>query len=105
MFSEKKFLATKETSKAKRMAELLRVIILQLGDDVPRAKREFETYAEWMKLPESERLTGKNQAQMIDLYKTFRTRAGLGFERDVYLEQEPGDREMARKQLIGKVTA
>ena len=26
MFSEKKFLATKETSKAKRMAELLRVI-------------------------------------------------------------------------------
>lgn len=93
MFSEKKFLATKDTSKAKRMAELLRVIILQLGDDVPRAKREFETYAEWMKLPESERLTGKNQAQMIDLYKTFRTRAGLGFERDVYLEQEPGDRE------------
>jgi hypothetical protein len=45
MFSEKKLLATKETSKAKRMAELLRVIILQLGDDVPRAKREFETYA------------------------------------------------------------
>ena len=97
MFSEKKFLATKETSKAKRMAELLRVIILQLGDDVPRAKREFETYAEWMKLPESERLTGKNQAQMIDLYKTFRTRAGLGFERDVYLEQEPGDREVANE--------
>jgi rRNA methylases len=97
MFSEKKFLATKDTSKAKRMAELLRVIILQLGDDVPRAKREFETYAEWMKLPESERLTGKNQAQMIDLYKTFRTRAGLGFERDVYLEQEPGDRENSER--------
>ena len=71
MFSEKKFLATKETSKAKRMAELLRVIILQLGDDVPRAKREFETYAEWMKLPEN--------------------------ERDVYLEQEPGDREVANE--------
>lgn len=95
MFSEKKFLATKETSKYKRLAELLRVIILQLGDDVPRAKKEFETYAEWMKLPESERLTGKNQAQMIDLYKTCRTRAGLGFERDVYLEQEPGDRDSA----------
>ena len=93
MYTEPKFLAMKDTSKAKRMAELLRVIILQLGDDVPRARREYETYAEWIKLPESERLTGKNQAQMIDIYKTFRTRAGLGFERDVYLEQEPGDRE------------
>ena len=71
MYTEPKFLAMKETSKAKRMAELLRVIILQLGDDVPRARREFETYAEWMKLPETERLVGKNQAQMIDLYKTF----------------------------------
>lgn len=80
MYTEPKFLAMKETSKAKRMAELLRVIILQLGDDVPRARREFETYAEWMGLPESERTTGMNQAQMIDLYKTFRTRAGLGFE-------------------------
>ncbi|MDO4947083.1 MAG: TrmH family RNA methyltransferase, partial [Fibrobacter sp.] len=76
MFSEKKFLATKETSKFKRLAELLRVIILQLGDDIPRAKKEFETYAQWMKLPAEETLVGKNQAQMIDLYKTFRTRAG-----------------------------
>ena len=97
MYTEPKFLAMKEPSKFKRLAELLRVIILQLGDDVPRARREFETYTEWLHLPESERLTGKNQAQMIDLYKTFRTRAGLGFERDVYLEQEPGDREVARK--------
>lgn len=100
MFSEKKFLATKETSKYKRLAELLRVIILQLGDDVPRARREFETYAGWMKLPAEETLVGKNQAQMIDLYKTFRTRAGLGFERDVYLEQEPGDREVANEKPI-----
>lgn len=100
MFSEKKFLATKYTSQMKRMAELLRVIILQLGDDVPRARREFETYAEWLKLPKEELLTGKNQAQMIDLYKTFRTRAGLGFERDVYLEQEPGDREVANEKPI-----
>ena len=95
MYTEPKFLAMKETSKFKRLAELLRVIILQLGDDVARAKREFETYAEWLRLPDSERLTGKNQAQMIDLYKTFRTRAGLGFERDVYLEQEPLDRKTA----------
>ena len=100
MYTEPKFLAMKDKSKAKRMAELLRVIILQLGDDVPRAKREFETYAGWMNLPESERLTGKNQAQMIDLYKTFRTRAGLGFERDVYLEQEPGDREVPNEQRL-----
>ena len=100
MYTEPKFLAMKETSKAKRMAELLRVIILQLGDDVPRARREYETYAGWMKLPEAECLTGKNQAQMIDLYKTFRTRAGLGFERDVYLEQEPGDREIANEKPI-----
>ena len=35
MFSEKKFLATKETSKAKRMAELLRVIILQPATTCP----------------------------------------------------------------------
>ena len=67
---------------------------------VPRAKRDFDTYAGWMKLPESEHLTGKNQAQMIDLYKTFRMRAGLGFERDVYLEQEPGDREVANEKPI-----
>ena len=100
MYTEPKFLAMKEPSKFKRLAELLRVIILQLGDDVPRAKREFETYAEWLHLPDSERLTGKNQAQMIDLYKTFRTRAGLGFERDVYLEQEPGDREVANEKPI-----
>lgn len=100
MFSEKKFLATKETSKYKRLAELLRVIILQLGDDVPRTRREFETYAGWMKLPAEETLVGKNQAQMIDLYKTFRTRAGLGFERDVYLEQEPGDRQEAAEKPI-----
>ena len=100
MYTEPKFLAMKEPSKFKRLAELLRVIILQLGDDVPRARREFETYTEWLHLPESERLTGKNQAQMIDLYKTFRTRAGLGFERDVYLEQEPGDREVANEKPI-----
>lgn len=100
MFSEKKFLATNDISKNKRMAELLRVIILQLGDDVARAKREFETYANWLHLPESEQLTGKNQAQMIDLYKTFRTRANLGFERDVYLEQEFGDREVAKEDSI-----
>ena len=100
MYTEPKFLAMKETSKFKRLAELLRVIILQLGDDVPRARREFETYAEWLHLPESERLVGKNQAQMIDLYKTFRTRAGLGFERDIYLEQEPGDREVANEKPI-----
>ncbi|MCF0223858.1 MAG: TrmH family RNA methyltransferase [Fibrobacter sp.] len=90
----------KPTSKAKRMAELLRVIILQLGDDVARAKKEYETYADWLSLPVEERLAGKNQAQMIDLYKTFRTRAGLGFERDVYLEQEPGDRLVANEEPI-----
>ena len=72
-------MAMKDKSKAKRMAELLRVIILQLGDDVPRARREFETYAGWMKLPEGE---------------------GLGFERDVYLEQEPGDRETPNEKPI-----
>lgn len=100
MYTQPKLLAMKETSKFKRLAELLRVIILQLGDDVPRARREFTTYAEWLGLPDEERLTGKNQAQMIDLYKTFRTRAGLGFERDVYLEQEPGDRAEATEKPI-----
>ena len=42
MYTEPKFLAMKDKSKAKRMTELLRVINLQYGDDVPRAKREYE---------------------------------------------------------------
>lgn len=100
MYPEHKFLAMSPTSQAKRFSELLRVIILQLGSDIPKARREYETYADFVKLPKEERLEGKNQAQLIDLYKTFRTRAGLGFERDVYLEQEPGDREVANEKPI-----
>lgn len=100
MYPEHKFLAMSPVNQAKRFSELLRVIILQLGSDVPKAKREYETYADFVKLPKEERLDGKNQAQLIDLYKTFRTRAGLGFERDVYLEQEPGDREVANEKPI-----
>ncbi len=100
MYPEHKFLAMSPVNQAKRFSELLRVIILQLGSDVPKAKREYETYADFVKLPKEEHLEGKNQAQLIDLYKTFRTRAGLGFERDVYLEQEPGDREVANEKPI-----
>ena len=96
MYPEHKFLAMAKEKQAKKFAEILRVIILQLGNDIKRARFEFETYAKYVNLPEKERITGKNQAEMIDLYKTFRTRAGLSFERDVYLEQEWGDRDSAK---------
>ena len=43
MYPEHKFKAMSKEAKAKRMAELLRVIILQLGSDIPKAKREYET--------------------------------------------------------------
>lgn len=92
MYPEHKFKAMSETAKSKRMAELLRVIILQLGSDIPKAKREYETYVNYMENMEDRRLEGKNQAELIDMYKSFRSEAGLSFERDVYLEQEPGDR-------------
>ena len=100
MYPEHKFLAMSRENQAKRLSELLRTIILQLGTDVPKARREFETYAAYLKLPPAETLTGKNQAELIDLYKTFRSRAGLAFERDVYLEQEPGDRDFDREERL-----
>ncbi len=83
-------------AQAKRFSELLRVIILGLGNDVPKTKAEYTQYADWLSLPPERRLIGKNEAQLIDLYKTWRTEAGLGFERDVYLQQEPGDRQTAQ---------
>lgn len=95
MYPKHKFLAMSETAKAKRFSEILRVIILQLGNDVEKAKQEFELYATWADLPLEKTIFGKNQSQLIDLYKTFRSAAGLGFERDVYLQQEPNDREEA----------
>lgn len=95
MYPKHKFFAMSEIAKAKRFSEILRVIILQLGNDFQKAKQEYELYADWAELPMEKRIIGKNQAQLIDLYKTFRSEAGLGFERDVYLEQEPGDRETA----------
>lgn len=100
MYPEHKFKAMSKEAKAKRMAELLRVIILQLGSDIPKAKREYETYASYMQLEPKKHLDGKNQAELIDLYKTFRSEAGLAFERDVYLEQEPGDRLHAKEPPI-----
>lgn len=84
---------------AKKLAELLRLVILQIGD-ANQARREYESYAEFLELPKEERLVGLNQAQMIDLYKTLRSRAGLSFERDVYLEQEPGDKDFPTKEAI-----
>lgn len=95
MYPKHKFLAMSETAKAKRFSEILRVIILQLGKDVKMAKQEFELYATWAEFGSEKNILGKNQSQLIDLYKTFRAEAGLGFERDVYLQQEPGDREKA----------
>lgn len=100
MFSEQKFQKLPPQSKAKKLSELLRILILQLGHDVAKAKDEYSHYAAWMALPQAKRLEGKNQAELVELYKDFRTEAGLGFERDVYLENEPGDRQEARQQSI-----
>ena len=92
MYSERKFLALAQATQAKRFAELLRILILQLGNDISQVKSEYTQYANWLKFPAEKNLDGKNQAELIELYKEFRTEAGLGFERDVYLENEPGDR-------------
>ncbi len=100
MYPEHKFKAMSAANQAKRMAELLRTIILQIGNDIKQTKREYEAYADYMNLPEEERLEGKNQAQYIDLYKNFRMRAGLSFERDIYLQQEPGDTQTAREEKL-----
>jgi len=100
MYSIQKFSALAPKTKAKRFAELLRILILQLGNDMAQIRNEYEHYAEWENFPASKRLDGKNQAELIDLYKDFRTEAGLGFERDVYLENEPGDRPEAVMQTL-----
>lgn len=100
MYPKHKFLAMSAAAKAKRLSELLRVIILQLGNDVAGSKAEFEKYSEWAEYPPEKCLLGKNQAQLIDLYKSFRSEAGLGFERDVYLQQEKGDVDSARLESI-----
>ncbi len=95
MYSERKFLSLAPQTRAKRFAELLRILILQLGHDTAQIRSEYERYAEWSHFHESKRLAGKNQSELIELYRDFRTEAGLGFERDVYLESEPGDRREA----------
>ncbi len=100
MYSERKFLALAPERRAKRLAELLRILVLQLGNDTAQIRSEYEHYAEWSRFPESKRLAGKNQAELIELYRDFRTEAGLGFERDVYLETEPGDRSEAAEKAI-----
>ena len=100
MYSPQKFSALSEKAKAKRFAELLRIIILQLGSDVAQTRGEYEHYAEWAKFSKEKQLNGKNQAELIDLYKNFRTEAGLGFERDVYLENEPGDSPAPKEHAI-----
>lgn len=100
MYSERKFLSLAPQTKAKRFAELLRILVLQLGNDTAQIRSEYERYAEWSHFPESKRLAGKNQSELIELYRDFRTEAGLGFERDVYLESEPGDRAEAVEKAL-----
>lgn len=106
MYSERKFLSLSPKSQAKRLAELLRILVLQLGNDTAQIRSEYEHYAEWLCLSKEKKLDGKNQAELIELYREFRTEAGLGFERDVYLENEPGDRsESLEKPLPYAVLA
>lgn len=100
MYSIQKFQALSPKARAKRFADLLRILILQLGKDIPQIRAEYELYASWADLPESRRLCGKNASELVELYKDFRSEAGLGLERDVYLENEPGDTPEVRMQSL-----
>ena len=94
-FSEAKFLSLPPKSRAKKLADLLRVLMLRLGDDWKHAQAEYEKLVQWH-APESHQLHLGNStphAKVLDLYHHWRSEAGLGPERDMYLEQDPGDRD------------
>ena len=79
---------------AKVLADLLRHFLLQIGKDWKQAPATYERYASWIQASPELLLNGNTpHHRILDLYTHWREQAGLGPERDVYLQQEPGDRE------------
>jgi len=98
-FSQSKFLALPPKARAKKLADLLRVILLQLGQDWQKAPPEYDLLVAWHCKPEQliDFQIGKSlhHGRILDLYQHWRDQAGLGAERDVYLQADPGDRLQA----------
>ena len=98
-FSQHKFLAMAPKVRAKKLSDLLRVAILRLGNDWKQAVSTYDQLVEWhcdSEQKSSQKLdfvlgNSTTHARALDLYQHWRTQAGLGAERDVYLQQDPGD--------------
>lgn len=86
---------------AKVLADLLRHYLLQVGKDWKQATTTYELYAGWIGASREFLLDGNTpHHRVLDLYAHWRHQAGLGPERDMYLQQEPGDREAALAPAI-----
>ena len=94
-FSKQRFMDLPPATQAKKLADLLRVILLRLGADWRQALAEYDALVEWSRPPEKwpELKLGESlrHPRLVDLYLHWRGLAGLGPERDVYLQQDPGD--------------
>lgn len=94
MYSQPKFSAMNPKGQAKVLADLLRHFLLQIGKDWKQAPATYELYAGWIGTSADLLLKGNTpHHRVLDLYTHWRHEAGLGPERDMYLQQEPGDRE------------
>lgn len=93
MYSQSKFTAMNPKGQAKVLADLLRHYLLQLGKEWKQAPRLYDQYATWIGCAADLLLLGNTpHHRVLDLYTHWRHAAGLGPERDMYLQQEPGDR-------------
>ncbi|HSQ42220.1 MAG TPA: TrmH family RNA methyltransferase [Fibrobacteraceae bacterium] len=92
-FSREKFLALPERQRAKKMADLLRVILLRLGGDWKQALSDYDRMVDWFgKEAEPWKVGASLQhPRLLEAYQFWRAQTGLGPQRDVYLQQEPGD--------------
>jgi len=103
-YSSTKFLSLPERSRAKKLADLLRVILLRLGNDWKQAIHEYDQLVLWNLGPPHAApfQLGQNlqHARVLDLYQNWRELAGLGAERDVYLQQDPGDATTAASTTL-----
>lgn len=96
MYSQAKFTAMNPLGQAKVLADLLRHYLLQVGKDWKQAPATYELYAGWIGAADELLLNGNTpHHRVLDLYTHWRHAAGLGPERDMYLQQEPGDRAAA----------
>ena len=94
MYSQAKYTAMNPKGQAKVLADLLRQYLLQLGKDWKQAPSLYELYAGWLDVEDELLLNGNTpHHRVLDLYTHWRHAAGLGPERDMYLEQDVGDRE------------